>query len=312
MPRDWDRTFKEWTQALDEIDEEKGSRASKEVREAIRNDEKLRSKRIDVYVTGSYRNNTNTRADSDVDVAVVLRDVVYYDLPSDGSLTAEMLGFKTGDYSFNAYREDVGKALGAHFGAASVAVGNKAFDIHATSYRLDADVAPLLEHRRYTGKKNGRGEWEYLSGVEMRPRSDPSARIINWPEQHYQNGCAKNKATTSRFKRVVRILKRLRAEMDAQQDLRWAQSAAGQAHSFLLECLVYNAPDTCFDQQDGGYVKDVRAVLAWIADATRQGADTSALVEVSGLKKLFAPGQRWTPEQAQAFVTGARRYTGLG
>jgi hypothetical protein len=38
-------------------------------------------------------------------------------------------------------------------------------------------------------------------------------RITNFPRQHYDAGCAKNDRTGRRYKRVVRILKRLRNHM---------------------------------------------------------------------------------------------------
>lgn len=310
MARNWDETFKQWADALEQVDEEKGSRASEEVRKAIRNDSALANRRIDVFVTGSYRNTTNTRADSDVDVAVVLRDLFFYELPADGSLTAAMLGLKPADGQFEPFREQVGAALRAAFGAPAVTAGDKAFDVHATSYRLDADVAVFLEHRRYTGKKDGSGQWAYLQGVEMRPRSEPNQSIINWPEQHYRNGLAKNKATNHRFKRIVRIMKRLRADMEAQGD-HAARSAAGQARSLLIECLVHSAPDSCFNQEQGGYMKDMASVLSWIVGATRPGADASRLLEVNGIKPLFGGGQRWTQQQAYAFFSPARRYVGV-
>lgn len=310
MSRNWDETFKQWAEALEQVDEEKGSRASEEVRKAIRNDSALAKRRIDVYVTGSYRNNTNTRADSDVDVAVVLRDLIFYELPADGSLTADMLGLKPNGEQYESFREQVGAALRATFGAPAVTAGDKAFDVHATSYRLDADVAVFLEHRRYTGKKDGSGQWAYLQGVEMRPRSEPNRRIINWPEQHYERGVAKNKATNHRFKRIVRIMKRLRVDMEAQGNDA-ARSAAGQARSLLIESLVHSAPDACFNREAGGYLKDMSAVLSWIVDATRHGADTSRLVEVNGIKPLFGGDQRWTQPQAYAFFSAARRYVGM-
>lgn len=310
MSRNWDETFKQWAKSLKETDEAKGSRASEEIRRAISSDPVLKTKNIDVYVTGSYRNNTNTRADSDVDIAVVLRDVVFYDLPEDGSVTREILGFKDSDYTFEQYREDMGRALRAAFGAEAISAGNKAYDVHATSYRLDADVAMLLQHRRYTGKRTASGEWEWLRGAELRPRVEPGKRIINWHEQHAEQGIKKNDATRRRFKRLVRILKRLRADMQVQGDPA-AKSAAGQARSFLIECLVFNAPNGSFDQADGGYIEDVRKVLRWLIDATKPGADTSRFVEVSGLKALFSPSQPWSKEQAHAFLLGAWAYLAM-
>ncbi|WP_437669477.1 nucleotidyltransferase domain-containing protein [Sorangium sp. So ce131] len=309
MPRNWDQTLKDWAETINATDEARGSRAHDAVREAILSATKLAHKRIDVFVTGSYRNNTNTRADSDIDVAVVLRDAAFYEVPDDSPATRARLHLPSADESvnvFSRFRDDVAEALRARFGASNVSAGNKAFDVRASGDRLEADVAVFLEHRRCTGKRTANGQLECDSGVELRPRSAPAQRIINWPEQHDNRGIAKNKATNGRFKRMVRIFKHLRADMAAQGDAE-QKSAAGQVRAFVLECLVYNAPDEHFNQQDGGYLKDTEAVLGWLLRATQPGVAGHKLTEVSGMQPLFyGPAQR-TPQQAYAFLKAAWR-----
>ena len=39
-------------------------------------------------------------------------------------------------------------------------------------------------------------------------------KVINWPEQHYQNGTAKNNDTNKRYKSLVRVFKSLCNEMN--------------------------------------------------------------------------------------------------
>jgi hypothetical protein len=312
MPRNWDQTLKEWAETIHATDEARGSAAQKAITAAVRASEPLAKKGFvpDVFVTGSYRNNTNIRAGSDVDVAVVLRDVVYYDLPADGSLTREMLGIRDSDHTFAAFRDDIGAALRAHFDKPTITqgdkptilYGDKAFNVRASGDRLEADVAVFFEHRRYPGKKIGT-EWEHHKGVEMRSRRDPARRIVNWPEQHHTRGAAKNDATGRRFKRMVRILKHLTADME--QGTLEQRSAAGQVSSFGLECLAFNAPDDCFHQQEGGYLLDLRALLTWLGTSTRPKADAGGFVEVSGMEKLFRAATGRTQEQAYAFARAA-------
>jgi hypothetical protein len=306
MSRNWDQTLKDWAETICATDEARGSAAREAINEAIRAAPALAQKRIDVSVTGSYRNNTNIRADSDIDVAVVLRDDVFYALPADGSLTREMLGLQDSDYTFETWRNDVGAALRAGLGKENVSEGNKAFNVRATGARLEADVAVFMLHRRYTGKKTATGAWDFAGGVEMRPRTAPSERIINWPQQHQERGAAKNEATNGRFKRMVRIFKHLRVDMTEQGDDE-QKSAAGQVTSFFLECLVHNAPSAHFNLENGGWLKDTRAVLTWLGGATRPGGDASSFVEVSGMELLYRPATRRTQEQAYAFVRAAWR-----
>lgn len=312
MSRNWDQTIKDWAETINATDEARGRGASEAIRKAIRGAPELAKRSIDVYVTGSYRNNTNTRADSDIDVAVVLRDVIFYELPADGSGPREMLGRHDAEYTFAAYRDAVGAALRSRFDARSVTDGNKAFDVHASGDRLAADVAAFMLHRRYTGKKTATGAWEFFEGIELRPRNAPATRIINWPEQHYERGVAKNDATNGRYKHMVRIFKHLRVDM-AEQGNGEQRSAAGQAGSFFLECLVYNAPNTCFNRQQGGYLEDTRQVIGWLLGATKPDADASKLVEVSEMKPLFGGPARRTQAQAYAFLKAAEgRIFGAG
>lgn len=68
-------------------------------------------------------------------------------------------------------------------------------------------MLPLFfEHRRYSEGS------EPLKGVELLTDRE-NRRVVNWPEQHYQNGVAKNKVTGTRFKSIVRVLKALSNEM---------------------------------------------------------------------------------------------------
>ena len=127
--------------------------------------------------------------------------------------------------------------------------------------------------------------------------------IINWPEQHYENGVGKNTNTARRYKRAVRILKTLRNEM-AYAGI----SEANPIPSFLIECLVWNAPDNAFDCTS--YWAMIRAVLAELYKSTLQEAHCTEWGEVSELKYLFQSTQPWTPSVAHEFLSAAWDYIG--
>lgn len=95
----------------------------------------------------------------------------------------------------------------------SVTRGNKAFDLHSNSYRVDADVVACFEHRRYN--KDG----TYTKGTQFTTKDGKT--IVNFPEQHYANGVSKNNATGRRYKRVVRILKRLKMKSRHPVHIKW-------------------------------------------------------------------------------------------
>ncbi len=309
MSSNWHETLKQWAKPPSESEEEKASNAARMISEAVRETGVLSSRAFNIYPTGSYRNNTNVRLGSDVDVALVLQDAFLYTLPD--RVRAEDVGIPSvvSRYGLGEFRSDIGRALRQKFGT-DVTPGNKTFDIAGNSYRLPADATPFVLHRYYTGKRFADGRWEYLEGVETRPANDPNRRIVNWHKEHYDSGVRRNAATNRRFKRVARILKRLRDDMK-ERGMPEARAACAPAASFLLECLAYIAPDTCFNREAGGYYEDVRAVISHAWNVTREDATASALLEVSGRKRLFGPEQGWTRAQAHEFLAQAWRRVGF-
>jgi len=310
MTRDWHELFKSWSKPPTETEEAKGRTAADMIKDALRSDPALQQRNFDVCPTGSYRNNTNVRLGSDIDVAVILRDAVYFEFPSDGSLTREKLRVSDVTYGLSNFREDVGAALLRKFGSGGVTPGDKTFNVHESSRRLDADVTPFLLHRRYTGRKNADGSWHYFKGAETRPRKDASQRIINWHQQHYDEGVKRNEVTNRRFKRVTRILKRLRNDMmeNGRMDI---AAAAKPIPSFLIECLVFNAPDTCFNLEEGTYHSDVRQTIKRLWNATKDDASCKEYREVSRLKWLFHPSQPWSRAEVHEFLLQSWRHVGF-
>ncbi len=301
MPRDWEDTFRRWSVPSSPTEQDKQDRAERMVREAIRTSDTLKGTQIEVFPQGSYRNNTNVREDSDVDICVCYMPVFFYDLSMSGGLTKEDVGITDSPYTYAQFKNEVGAALVAKFGGRGVTRGSKAFDVHETTARVDADVVPCLEHRRYTGR-DASGRYPYLSGTQFLP--DNGGVIINWPKQQYENGVAKNRATGDRFKRIVRILKRLRNEM-VDHDVAAAKSIA----SYLIECLVWNVSNEGFGHEH--YTGDVRYALAHAFNATLSDDPCREWREVSELKWLFRSGQPWTRVQAHAFLSAAWDYVGF-
>jgi len=302
MNSGWEDFFKTWAKPLSDTEQQKCDNAVRMVRDAINNDNKLSNKNIEVFAQGSYRNNTNVRQDSDVDVCVCLMDVCFADYSMCKGLSDRMVGLSSSNYTYGEFKNAVEKALVEKFGRASVKRGNKAFDIHANTYRVDADVVPCIEHRRYTGEKVYDGSYYYLSGTKFLP--DNGGSVINWPQQHYENGVAKNKATGNRFKYITRALKSLRNHM-AENGI----ATAKPIPSYLIECLVWNVPDVDFGHD--AYTDNMRAVLAHTFNETIDDAKCTEWGEVNELKYLFRKGQPWTRQQAHAFLSEAWDYIGF-
>jgi hypothetical protein len=136
--------------------------------------------------------------------------------------------------------------------------------------------------------------------------------------QHYRNGCGKNVRTGRRYKRVVRILKRLRNHMAENPDLPQAMREQLRATaSFLIESLVFNCPDPVFGHT--AIYDDVVAAVGHLSRGLQDRTPTTLLgmpawarwVEVNEIKALFAPEQAWNLQGATKFVDAARAYLGV-
>lgn len=302
MAKDWEAQIRAWSAPPGAAEQEKTERAEREVRAAVQASTALKSRDIRVFPQGSYRNRTNVPRESDVDVCVLCMDTFWWeDFPHDDNLRKSVEA-KTSpaSYQYTEFKNDLGTALVARFGAAAVTRGDKAFGVRETKSRVEADVVATFEHRRYTGV-DYYGKLTYLSGTEFVP--DSGGLIINWPQQHYDNGVAKNDRTRERFKAMVRAVKNLRNEMDDQ-----GIGAAGPIPSYLIECVVFNVPDGTFGHQR--YYDELKEVLRFLYHATKAQESCNEWGEVNELKYLFRTSQPWSREEANAFVLAAWHHVG--
>ena len=305
MTRNWENDFSQWARPPAKTEDERCENAIKAVRNAIAKSDKLKNRKLTVFPHGSYRNRVNVRQDSDVDVGVLCNESFFYHLPE--GTTNETFGFSVpAIYGYSQYKEELAEALSEHFGYVAVQRGNKAIDVNENTYRVEADVAPFFEYRHYV--KDGR----YLRGIALRPDNGgqihnyPECLLDSWPQMpmHYENGVSKNKKTDRSYKGVVRTIKKLRNEMDDA-----GIAAARPIPGFLVECMVWNAPNTCFN----GNTWDVKvqAVLLHLWSSTRDHEDCKDFKEVNDIKSLFHSNQPWTRQQANAFVDAAWNYVGV-
>jgi hypothetical protein len=252
-----------------------------------------------VFPQGSYNANTNVRLDSDVDVCVLCTNAYYSDFTF-SDLTRADLTDPDSPLRPAPLRAAIQTALIDRFGSAGVTRGNKAFDVHANTYRLDADVVVAFQHRRFApSAQGGLSKWD--DGIQIFP--DQGESIINWPRQTYENGVAKNDGTSRRYKATIRILKRVRNAM--QED---GIADARDVGSFLIESLVWNVPDDSFATAD--YRSMIENVLVHTFSNTSVEELCSAWREVNELKYLFRPGQPWTRERANRFIGATWEYLG--
>jgi hypothetical protein len=289
---EWDAKFTQWASPPSQTEQDKCDNAVRAVRNAIDASAALAGRMVRVFPQGSYNNRTNVRTESDVDICVCSSYTVFYD----PVVPPAQVGLGPLQYAFHQFREDVRAALVVHFGAAAITAGRKAFDVHENTYRISADVVPTFEYR------------SYFFGIPVNVGTAflcDGQRIVNYPQQHYDSGVAKNDATGRRFKAVARILKRLRHEMVGT-----GNRVARAAPSFLIESLVWNTPTPKFGALT--LREDLIAVLIHVWNALAADETCANWKEVNGIKPLFGQGQPWTREQARAFASEAWNFAELG
>ena len=196
-------------------------------------------------------------------------------------------------------RREIAVAMGAKFGAANIdASGNKAIRIKKLpGSRADVDVVPVFKYHWVWWNETAGQYWKH-EGITILSKN--GVWTNNFPDQHYANGVAKRARTAHRFKKQVRIFKRLRDEL-----VRELKLSAGRAPSFLVECLTYFVEDAYFlVEADDRYDRTIR-ILYRMWELLNDPAWTSTATEINGIKVLFHATQPWTVEDAKAYVAVA-------
>jgi hypothetical protein len=260
---------------------------------------------VDFLPKGSYKNNTNVRADSDVDIAVIHKGFRYFNdsaLREDDKIVRQPITCKR--YEGAAFRAELERAMRAVYGGDCDTSGSTAIEIAENGGRVKADVVPSFIHRKYF--YDAKGQVRYFEGTTTLRTS--GEWVVNYPEQQYANGVAKNDhiRTGQRYKQMVRILKRV------ENDL----VAAGYIDalpSYFMECLVYCAPDNLFNHQSSTpLTDDFTAIICYLWNQTKPGGPAANWYEPNGIKPLFGDGQKWSMSDAHQLAAQTWHHLGLG
>ncbi|HRI81824.1 MAG TPA: nucleotidyltransferase [Opitutaceae bacterium] len=258
---------------------------------------KYRDRNFEVFLQGSYGNDTNIYAESDVDVVIRYDGAFFHDLselpPKEQKAFADEI--PEGTYLYADFKADVEKALQAAFGR-SVKPGNKVFTIAPNGSRRSADVVVTFEFRRYF-KFNGEQDQNYEPGICFF-RGD-GVRIANYPKQHSENCTAKHQATNGNFKPMVRIFKNLRGALIEEGLI-----GEGTAPSYFIEGLLYNVPDALFT---GSYEEMLYNCLDWLHKQPAVIRDKWLCVNEQYFLLRDDP-VCWSPTHCVQFIDAAIKY----
>ena len=248
-------------------------------------------KSYEVFLQGSYGNDTNIYAESDVDTVIRLDEIYgsdFSNLPVQQQ-TAFRQAFTPASYNFTDFKQGVSTCLSDAFGAQNVTFGKKTFKIKPSGSRRSADVLACYQYRHYT-RFVSHYDCEYIPGVIF-PTSSGDW-ITNYPKRHSENCTRKHQATNSWFKPMVRILKNMRSRMVDDGLI-----ADGVAPSYYIEGLLYNVPA---DKVGGNYVDTFCNYLNWLLQA-----DKSKLTCANEMCFLLGNSNvQWTRNSCDLFLNG--------
>lgn len=250
---------------------------------------------FDVFLQGSYGNDTNIYAESDVDIVICLTEVFDSDIgglsPSDKA--AYKADHSPATYGFSDFKADVVAWLQQKYGN-EVRPGKKAVFVPGNSNRRDADVVVCIEHRRYASYQSS---WnaQYHSGICF--WKIDGTKIVNFPKQHRKNLTSKHQETSSPFKANVRVLKNMRKAMVNHGFL-----ADGVAPSYFLEGMLWNVPSQYFTNS---FQETFENYLPWL-----EHCDSTRLACANNLHWLIRDGCQicWNTSDFKTFIRSAWHY----
>lgn len=281
-----------WTGPASATEQDKQDRTERMIRDAIKDHAAFANCSLKVFAKGSYANNTNVRADSDVDIAVQCTEAEYYDVSENA--TAPQSTPYTGIWTPDKLRTELVAAMKAKFPGNVDASGSVAIQINSSSARVDADVVPCFSYRYYM-------QFGSREGTKVFKKDGSS--IVNYPVQQYERGIAKNNDTNYAYKKCARLLKRLENEMASC-------GVYKELPSFLMECLAYNCPNQVFMYST--WTRCLKEMLVHIWNSLEGEEPTeNRWLEVNECKYLFHSGQKWTREDAREFANAAWNHLGL-
>jgi hypothetical protein len=255
----------------------------------VANDSGYADKSFEVFLQGSYGNDTNIYAESDVDVVIRLDSTFRYD--ADRLTETDKNAFRSYvapvTYTFDQFKAAVLAQLQHRFGSSAVTMGDKAMKIKGNQGRRDADVVVCYEYRNYKSFGLSRTT-DYISGIVI---PTPNGEVINYPKQHSANLTTQHQATANKLKPLVRILKNMRSNMVAAGLI-----GDKVAPSYYIEGLFYNVPPEQYVSTSFG--DTLCNGLNWLLKT-----DQTKLVCANWQYYLLGNlNVQWTPEKCTQFL----------
>lgn len=258
----------------------------------------------EIYLQGSYKNSTNIRGNSDVDVVLEFKSSFYsnaWTLPADEFKEYDEY-YPNAKYSLDDFKAAVLDGLQKYYGTTNVTDGNKSIKILGTNGRLNSDVICCETYREYKSFRKLKTT-DYAEGIIYWTKD--LTKIINFPKLHYDNGVAKNQDSQNNYKPATRVIKNMKARMVDENILN-----DKTAPSYFVECLMYNAPNATFKSNQ--YSEIIPKVLNCFNAAITDGTIDQYVCQ-NYRRYLFGnTDQQWQLEKCKEFVNKLIQFWNAG
>ncbi len=251
------------------------------------------NKDYSIFLQGSYGNDTNIYAESDVDIVIKLNDCFRSDVKglSQEEVSLYDDAFLKASYNHTDFKRDVLNVLAKQYGS-NVKDGHKAIAITAQGNRRKADVIVAIQFRCYY-KFRDIYDQSYSEGICF--YDSKGTEIINYPKQHSANLTQKHQDTNKWLKPMIRVLKNLRSKLVDENHI--GQSIAP---SYYIEGLLYNIPS---DKFKTSFQDCFINSMNWIQNESNKN-DLVCANEHYYLLRDNSP-VCWSPSNCQNFVNSA-------
>ncbi len=255
---------------------------------------KVKDKKMDIFLQGSYGNTTNIYGNSDVDVVVKYEYTYDYDITKLSQPEVQNFNavFSPATYLWEHFHSDVVSTLQTYYGSSKVDLSGKVPKVNVQDGLPQADVVVAIDYRNYSSFLD-HSRNQKVPGIRFHIPNENSRPVVNYPKPHLENGTKKHQATNEWYKPTVRIFKNMRDKLIGNGAIQ-----KNTAPSYFLECLIYNVPDGSFGQS---YQLTVLNTLNFL-----HKADLTKFVCQNYQLYLFGSAQeQWNEDDAKLFINHA-------
>lgn len=193
-------------ESLGKTAEEKSERTEQMVKKILKTHTELDSYEYEVFTKGSYKSDIGIDGDSDVDIAIMIKSFFRGKYPLNKEHSNYGNQTYTGTLSYEEFKKSVLKALQDRFGIQNVKDTGKCIRVRENTSRVQADISPSQLYLDYTN-----GEPPPAEGTLIKFNN---SEIINFPKIDAKNIELMNRVTDGRYKKLIRICKRIRNRLD--------------------------------------------------------------------------------------------------